>query len=86
MVDEGDLDLATSDRVPEELVDFDVRVWSDGSVVVYLGTENPDVFFAGMTVEQAEKLAQDLQTTAKKASRREGSGEEQRRQSDRLQP
>ena len=67
MADEGDLDLATSDRVPEELVDFDVRVWGDGSVVVYLGTENPDVFFAGMTVEQADQLAHDLRATAKQA-------------------
>ena len=66
-VDEGDLDLATSDRVPEELLDFDVRVWGDGDVVVYLGTENPDVFFAGMTVEQAEQLASDLRATARQA-------------------
>ncbi len=43
MVDEDDLDLATSARVPEELLDFDVRVWDEG-VVVYLGTANPDVF------------------------------------------
>ncbi len=68
MVDEGDLDLATSDRVPEEVVDFDVRVWDGGSVVVYLGTENPDVFFAGMTVEQAEQLAGDLQRVAREAA------------------
>jgi hypothetical protein len=49
-----------------------VRVWEDGSVVMYLGTANPDVFFAGMTIEQAKELASDLERVAKDALEAKG--------------
>ena len=55
--------------MPETIKDFDVRVWKEG-VVIYLGTENPDVFFAGLTVEQAEILASDLQRVPREAQER----------------